>query len=108
MALLHLAAGRTQLRVLVIEDDAALGRLIQRCSPSCESVTVVRSGMEALDQLVNSSFDAIAADITLPDMSGLEVIARARALSPASGIVAVTSIVAESITLRSPLASLVT
>ena len=101
MALLHLAAGRTQLRVLVIEDDAALGRLIQRAlQPSCESVTVVRSGMEALDQLVNSSFDAIAADITLPDMSGLEVIARARALSPAGGIVAVTGFVEVQLAVR--------
>lgn len=88
------SAGGTALRVLVVEDDASLGRLIERAlGPSTQAITVVRSGKAAFEALEGSSFDAIAADISLPDMSGLEVIARARALSPSCGIVAITGFV---------------
>ena len=81
-------------RVLVVEDDPALGRLIQIVMGRySDHVAVVRSGAEAIEALSANQFDAIASDISLPDMSGLEVIAKARELSPASGIVAVTGFV---------------
>ena len=90
------------LRVLVIEDDEALGRLIQLVlSQYTENVTVVRSGQAALNELCVRSFDAIAADISLPDMSGLDVISRARVVTPATGIVAITGFVDVDVAVRS-------
>ncbi len=81
-------------RVLIVEDDAGLGRLIEIVmSRYSDHVTVVRSGGDAIAALVANQFDAIASDISLPDMSGLDVIAKARELSPSSGIVAVTGFV---------------
>ncbi len=95
-------AGRTPLRVLVIEDDPALGRLIQLVlGQYTDEVTVVRSGRAALAELSAHTFDAIASDISLPDMSGLDVIARARTLAPASGIVAITGFVDVDVAVRS-------
>lgn len=95
-------ASTTPLRVLVIEDDAALGRLIQLVlGQYTEAVTVVRSGHAALAELGASNFDAIAADISLPDMSGLDVIAKARMMAPASGIVAITGFVDVDVAVRS-------
>ena len=78
--------GRGPLRVLVIEDDPALGRLIQLVlGQHTREVTVVRSGEAALEAVRRHSFDAIASDISLPDMSGLDVINQTRAIAPAAG-----------------------
>ncbi len=94
--------GRGPLRVLVIEDDPALGRLIQLVlGQHTREVTVVRSGAAALDAVRQHSFDAIASDISLPDMSGLDVINRARATAPAAGIVAITGFVDVDVAVRS-------
>jgi diguanylate cyclase (GGDEF)-like protein len=95
-------AGRPPLRVLIIEDDPALGRLVQLVlTQYTEHVTVMRGGRAALDELAAKRFDAIAADISLPDMSGLDVIARARELAPSSGIVAITGFVDVDVAVRS-------
>jgi diguanylate cyclase (GGDEF)-like protein len=94
--------GRGPLRVLVIEDDPALGRLIQLVlGQHTREVTVARSGAAALEAVREHSFDAIASDISLPDMSGLEVISQARATAPAAGIVAITGFVDVDVAVRS-------
>ncbi len=90
------------LRVLVIEDDEPLGRLIQLVlSQYTEYVSVARSGSAAIAEITTKAFDAIACDISLPDMSGLDVINRARTLAPASGIVAITGFVDVDVAVRS-------
>ncbi len=94
--------GRGPLRVLVIEDDPALGRLIQLIlGQHTREVTVVRSGAAALDAIRDNPFDAIASDISLPDMSGLDVISQARTTAPAAGIVAITGFVDVDVAVRS-------
>ncbi len=93
---------RGPLRVLVIEDDPALGRLIQLIlGQHTREVTVVRSGAAALEAVREAPFDAIASDISLPDMSGLDVIAQARAIVPGAGIVAITGFVDVDVAVRS-------
>lgn len=85
---------RGPMRVLVVEDDPALGRLIQLVlGQHLAEVTLARSGSEAIAELTGGQFDAIASDISLPDMSGLQVISEARRLAPAAGIVAITGFV---------------
>ena len=99
---LPLHRGRGPLRVLVIEDDPALGRLIQLVlGQHTTDITVARSGASAIQAIASAPFDAIASDISLPDMSGLDVIAKARELSPASGIVAITGFVDVDVAVRS-------
>ena len=90
------------MRVLIIEDDPALGRLIQLVlGQHTSEITVARSGASAIQEIAATPFDAIASDISLPDMSGLDVIAKARELSPASGIVAITGFVDVDVAVRS-------
>jgi diguanylate cyclase (GGDEF)-like protein len=97
-----LRPNRGPLRVLIIEDDPALGRLIQLVlGQHTTEVTVVRSGAAAVGELESTGFDAIASDISLPDMSGLDVISRARILAPAAGIVAITGFVDVEVAVRS-------
>ncbi len=99
---LQLLSTQPPLRVLVVEDDPALGRLMGLVlTQFTEQVTVVRSGEAALKAMAAASFDAIASDISLPDMSGLDVISQARAVAPASGIVAITGFVDVDMAVRS-------
>lgn len=80
--------------ILVVEDDPGLGRLVQMVlSRFAERVSLVHSGGEAIAAVDHGDFEAIACDISLPDMSGLEVIAQMRRREPGSGIVAVTGMV---------------
>ncbi|MBK9545240.1 MAG: hypothetical protein IPO51_05150 [Dehalococcoidia bacterium] len=52
---------REALRVLVIEDDPALGRLIQLVlGQHTNHVTVARSGAAAISAIRNQEFDAVA------------------------------------------------
>lgn len=93
---------RGPLRVLVIEDDPALGRLIQLVlGQHTRDVTVARSGTAALELVRQNRFDAIASDISLPDMSGLDVIAETRQVAPGAGIVAITGFVDVEVAVRS-------
>ena len=90
------------MRALVIEDDPALGRLIQLVlGQHTRDVTVARTGAEALAAVRRERFDAIASDISLPDMSGLEVIAETRSIAPSAGIVAITGFVDVDVAVRS-------
>lgn len=80
-------------RVLVVEDDRTLGPLVRMVLRQfTDKVVLAVSGRDALD-CAEGSFDAIACDISLPDMSGLELIAKLRGLHPSAGIVAVTGLV---------------
>lgn len=93
---------RRALRVLIVEDDPNLGRLIELALRQfTDKVVVARTGHDGLSALRQDRFDAIASDISLPDMSGLDVIAEARALASAAGIVAITGMVDVDIAVRS-------
>ncbi|MGE5594844.1 MAG: diguanylate cyclase [Hyphomicrobiales bacterium] len=81
-------------RVLIVEDDASLGRLVERgLGRHDAAVTVAHTGAEAIAALRSGRFRALSCDISLPDTSGVEVISTARAHDPELGIVAVTGFV---------------
>ena len=62
------------LRILAVEDDAALQKLLHRgLIAEGHSVEVVGTGMEALNRAGMAAFDAIVLDLSLPDLDGLEV-----------------------------------
>src|SRR4051812_36322763 len=90
------------LRVLVVEDDASLGRLVERSLRGyVGSVRLAQTGTDGIETASTGSFDAMACDISLPDMSGLEVIARVREAVPGLGIVAITGLVDVEIAVQS-------
>ena len=65
--------------VLVIEDEAVLGKALQRgLSDSRYSCTWVRNGRKGLDLGLTQRFDAIVLDLLLPDMDGIEATALIR------------------------------
>jgi EAL domain-containing protein (putative c-di-GMP-specific phosphodiesterase class I) len=62
-------------RVLVVDDDEALGRVLARILGSAgHEVSFASGGRQAADLLRGISFDAMVSDIRMPDVSGLELL----------------------------------
>lgn len=67
-------------RHLLIADDSETGRLLltQLLTSQGAQVTAAADGLQAIDHLKRSRFDALLVDIEMPQMSGLEVIRHIR------------------------------
>ncbi|PZP57272.1 MAG: hybrid sensor histidine kinase/response regulator [Micavibrio aeruginosavorus] len=75
--------GNTNIRILYVEDDEGLARLLQkRLERDAFDVHISASGEEALKLLETENFDTILLDYTLPGMSGLDVLKK---LAPVNG-----------------------
>lgn len=60
-------------RVLVVDDDAALGAAISRIL-RCHDVRIVSSGADALDLIAKGEiYDAILCDLMMPGMTGMDL-----------------------------------
>lgn len=69
-------------RLLYIDDDAALRRLVQRnLSRQGWQVVPADGGAEGLEFLAREKFDAVALDHFMPGKEGLEVLAEIRAIA---------------------------
>lgn len=61
-------------KILVVEDDAAMGALVRRgLTDEGYDVTLVSTGVDALIAAANTEFGAAAIDVMLPEMSGFEI-----------------------------------
>jgi two-component system, NtrC family, response regulator HydG len=79
-------------RILVVDDEPKLGKLLAE-SLSLDGHVVVRAGggRAALTELDAQPFDAVITDLRMPDVDGLAVLQRARALSPPAEVVLMTA-----------------
>ena len=68
------------MKVLIVEDDAAVGRALERVLRAHGYITShATDGSTGLAQASRNGFDAMLLDVNLPDMSGLDVCKRLRA-----------------------------
>lgn len=66
-------------RVLIVDDDKAICKLLEKVMRSNEmETTVVNSGLQALNVLTRERFDVILLDVNLEDMEGFDVLRRLR------------------------------
>ncbi len=62
-------------RLLIVDDEPAMARLIKRVAESCGyEVTVTHDSEEFVDALVAREPDAIALDLSLPQIDGVELL----------------------------------
>lgn len=81
----------TKPQVLVIDDDAVIGRSFDRVlSGKGYEVSTALSGEEAMDTIRESDFDVVFTDIKMPGMDGLEVAERIKARCPWTPVVVIT------------------
>jgi len=78
-------------RLLVVEDDVEVQgvfREISRCTGHYVEVTA--SGEDGLKRLERGSFDVLIVDLSIPDISGWEVVEKARDIAPQIPIILCT------------------
>ncbi len=82
---------RLQPSVLLVDDDDAFRRVMAgELERAGFAVTSAASGGEALRAVVDASPQVVLLDLSLPDMTGLQVLERLRAASPASEVIMLT------------------
>lgn len=80
-----------QVRVLYIDDDAGIGRLVERAlAPHGIGIRHASSGDEGLELLANEKFDAIALDHNLTNETGLDVLSKIQRITVDVPVVYVT------------------
>jgi len=71
-------------RVLVIDDEPKLGRVVARILAPEHDVIALTSAEEALDRITSGErFDLILCDLFMPGVDGVELHERVRAIAPA-------------------------
>jgi len=80
------------LRILLVEDDAMVRRLLHRSLESWfgPSIHVAHDGRAALLALEEHRFDLVLTDLKIPGPDGLEVARAAREQEPPAAVVVVT------------------
>jgi CheY-like chemotaxis protein len=70
-------------RILVIDDEPAVGRTLLRLLGTQYDVTVLCEGQQALDLFADGAlFDIIICDLTMPDLSGMDIYQQCSKRSP--------------------------
>jgi two-component system, OmpR family, KDP operon response regulator KdpE len=78
-------------RVLIVDDEPALRKVLRTSLvASGFAIHEARSGEEAVDILLQRSFDLVLLDINMPGIGGVEACREIRALAPKMGILMVT------------------
>jgi two-component system, OmpR family, KDP operon response regulator KdpE len=77
--------------VLVVDDEPALRKVLRTSlAASGFAIEEARSGEEAVDILLQRTFDLVLLDINMPGIGGMEACREIRALAPKIGILMVT------------------
>ena len=80
------------MRLLIVEDDPKLGRLLQRgLTEEGHAVDYVRDGEKALDQARAVTYDAIVLDLGLPGIDGIETCRQLRDLGIWAAVLMLTA-----------------
>ena len=79
--------------ILVVDDERSICELLEiTFRKDGHRVEVVTSGEAARRRLVSGIFDIVVSDIRLPDISGVEVLAYAKEVSPSSVFLLITGV----------------
>jgi HD-like signal output (HDOD) protein/CheY-like chemotaxis protein len=82
-----------QKRVLFVDDEPAIRGIFEMLTPFIGEHTTIAtagSGREALKLISESHFDVVVTDLTMPEMSGVELLARVAEVSPSTARVVVS------------------
>ena len=69
-------------RVLIVDDDVDMTDLLSDALGKHHDCVTAGTAEEALDRLKEGHFELVLSDITMPGMSGLEMIPHVKSISP--------------------------
>lgn len=74
---------RARPRVLVLDDDASMQRLVSKLlSRNGYKVDVATKGLQAIDAIARNTYDAVLLDIMMPTEGGMTVVKHLREHAP--------------------------
>jgi len=79
-------------KILIVEDDEAMRALLKDLLDGegfhTESVS---NGFDALQKIIEASFDLIITDIQMPRLTGLDILPRIKKLQPQTPVIVITA-----------------
>jgi excisionase family DNA binding protein len=85
------AQDRGPRRVLIVDDDEAVRRLLARVlGPPTHQTDAVSDGQTAIDHLRVERYDVLIVDLQMPGVSGMDVIRVAKGLTPDMPVIIIT------------------
>ena len=82
--------GDVRTRILIVDDEPEITSILHDLLSDQHECTTAGSAEEAIERLFEGTYDLIVSDITMPGMSGLELIPRVKSMSPNSVVVMVS------------------
>lgn len=80
--------------ILVVDDDQVNRLLLEVLSEKWEAqVDIVDGGMAALSAMRQKTYDMVLADINMPEMNGIELMAKIKEMYPSTPVIAFTATV---------------
>ena len=88
-------------RILVVDDEAQIVRLLQKYFASKGyEVHTAGSGPEAIDRVIDVRPDVVLLDILMPGMGGLDALKEIKKIDPKIGVIMVTAVIDEELAKR--------
>jgi DNA-binding NtrC family response regulator len=82
----------TKVRVLVVDNDSTTIRLLQQHFPQKDFVfIVVNNGLSAIELIQSEEFDILLAELTLPRMTGLQLLSKIKAQENSPEVILVSN-----------------
>lgn len=82
--------GSLRARILVVDDEPEITSILTDLFSADHDCASAESAEEALKKLAASEYDLVVSDITMPGMSGLEMIPHVKSMSPNSVVVMIS------------------
>lgn len=84
-------------RILVIDDEPSMLKMLQLGLSQFYSVTVALSGLEGLREFSQQPFDLVISDRTMPEMDGDQLAAAVKAAAPETPIILISGLGGQSV-----------
>jgi DNA-binding NtrC family response regulator len=79
-------------RIMVIDDEESMCKFMQiMLKKEGYGVSSTQSGKEALEELRNSHYDLVIADLMMPEMNGLELLSKVKSIDPELNFIVMTA-----------------
>ena len=82
--------GDVRSRILIVDDEPEITSILHDLFADLHECTTAGSAEEAIEQLHANTYELVISDITMPGMSGLELIPRVKSMSPNTVVVMVS------------------
>ncbi len=78
--------------ILICEDEYCISNLLTAILETAHTITVAGDGNEGLKLYFNKQYDLVITDLTMPKVSGLELIHKIKSVNPDSKIIALSAL----------------